>query len=142
MSKPSRHDHENAAAPRSSLAMRKALVRLQLEAHRDMLQVEVENLWQPMHRMHDVSDTVRDRLKTVPPPVWAGGAALLLLLWSRRGGQRRPPRRSGEGGGSRLIRLVVLLAPLIRMVWSHRRSSSRQTSGEKPVQPYSPPLPR
>lgn len=141
MSKPSRPDHENAAAPRSSLAMRKALVRLQLEAHRDMLQVEVENLWQPVHRMHDVSDTVRDRLKTVPPPVWAGGAVLLLLLWSRRGG-RRPQRRSGEGSGSRLIRLVVLLAPVIRMVWSHRRSPSRQASRGEPAKPYSPPLPR
>ena len=87
-----------------------------MAAHREALRLEAQHMLNPVHRVQGVSHEVMHRLKGVSPPVWAGGAAVLLALLTRR---RRHKARD-KGGLSQLIRLGVLLAPVIKMAWSHR----------------------
>lgn len=104
--------------------MRKALVRLHMETHREALRREAELMLNPMQRVHDASDNVAQRLKSISTPVWVGGAALLLGLVTRR------KRRGGGGGGrlSQLIRLGVLLAPVAKMAYQHRTDATPDRS--------------
>lgn len=106
--------------PTTRRAMRKALVRLHMETHRDTLNRETSRLLQPMHRAHDVSDNVKNRIKGLGKPVWAGGAAVLLLLIARRRGGRKSGRSSG-GGFGRLVHLGLMLAPAWRAYRRHQQ---------------------
>src|SRR5690625_6059867 len=70
-------DEDRADLPRTSPALRKALVRMQLEAGRQQLGEEVELLWQPLRHLEDRGRHLGRRLQALGPPLWLALAAPL-----------------------------------------------------------------
>jgi len=119
-------DEDRADLPRTSPALRKALVRMQLEAGRQQLGEEVELLWQPLRHLEDRGRHLGRRLQALGPPLWLALAAPLLVMLVRR----RPVsgRAARQGGLTSALRLALLMAPLLRRGYgllSARRSEER-----------------
>jgi hypothetical protein len=90
-----------ARATRSEL--RKTLLRLRLEMHRQELRHESLLLVQPLHQARQFGRHWRETLHGSNAPLWlAGGALLLTTLGARRGNWRR------------WLRLALLAFPLLR----------------------------
>ena len=122
---PGQPDSSNPAIA-SRRDMRKALVRMHMETHREALRNEAERMLKPMQRVHEASDNVTNRLRNISAPMWAGGTALLLGLIA---GRRRKGGSKGRIG--QLIRLGALLTPVVKYAYEHRGAakSSLQPRG-------------
>ncbi|WP_369959054.1 hypothetical protein [Pseudomonas benzenivorans] len=90
-----------AKASRSEL--RKALLRMRLEMHRQELRHETLRLLQPLHQAQDLGRQWRETLGGSNAPLWAAGGALLLATL----GMRRSHWR-------RWLRIALLAFPLLR----------------------------
>ncbi|NWB87929.1 MULTISPECIES: hypothetical protein [Pseudomonas] len=90
--------------------MRKALIRLRMEMHRQEIRHESRELLQPLQRMRGLGQNWQANLGLKHAPLWGIGIVTLLGFMSGRG---------AKGGGvdslSRWARLGASLLPLIRL---------------------------
>ncbi|MBV6751851.1 hypothetical protein KV580_16150 [Pseudomonas chlororaphis] len=90
--------------------MRKALIRLRMEMHRQEIRHESRELLQPLQRMRGLGRNWQANLGLKHAPLWGIGIVTLLGFMSGRG---------AKGGGvdslSRWARLGASLLPLIRL---------------------------
>ncbi|MCI0993774.1 hypothetical protein HNO91_15370 [Pseudomonas corrugata] len=101
---------------RTRQEMRKALVRLRMEMHRQEIRQETRQLLQPLQRMRGLGQSWHEGFGIKHAPLW-GMAAVSLLGFI--GGKRT---RSGRSGGLiRLIRLATTLVPLIKLARNVRK---------------------
>ncbi|BBP75746.1 MULTISPECIES: hypothetical protein [Pseudomonas] len=90
--------------------MRKALIRLRMEMHRQEIRHESAQLLQPLQRMRGLGQNWQDNLGIKHAPLWGIGVVTLLGFLGGKGA-----KGSGLNGLSRLIRLGTSLLPLIRL---------------------------
>ena len=91
--------------------MRKALIRLRMEMHRQEIRHETAQVLQPLQRMRGMKQNVQDGFGIKHAPLWGVAAVTLLGFLTGKGS-----KRSGGGGLTRLLRLGTTLGPLIRLV--------------------------
>lgn len=101
---------------RTRQEMRKALVRLRMEMHRQEIRQETRQLLHPLQRVRGLTQRWHEGFGLKHASLW-GVAAVSLLGFL--GGKRA---RSGRSGGlSRWIRLATALVPLIKLAQSARK---------------------
>ncbi len=96
--------------------MRKALIRLRMEMHRQEIRHESQQLLQPLQRMRAMTQNWQQGLGIKHAPLWGVAAVTLLGFFTGKGAK--------SGGVGRLTRLVGLgtsLLPLIKMALSTSR---------------------
>ncbi|MDI2140472.1 MULTISPECIES: hypothetical protein [unclassified Pseudomonas] len=91
--------------------MRKALIRLRMEMHRQEIRHETGQVLQPLQRMRGMTQNLQDGFGIKHAPLWGVAAVTLLGFLTGKGA-----KSGGIGGLSRLIRLGTSLAPLIKLV--------------------------
>ncbi|WP_419709201.1 hypothetical protein [Pseudomonas sp. NFX224] len=100
--------------PRNSsrTEMRKALIRLRMEMHRQEIRHESTQLLQPLRRVRGMTQNLQDGLGIKHAPLWGVAAVTLLGFLTGKGA------KSGGGIASltRLVRLGTTLGPLIKLV--------------------------
>lgn len=91
--------------------MRKALIRLRLEMHRQEIRHEAKQLVNPLNRLRGMSRSVQDGLGIKHGPLWGMGAVMVMGFLTGKGA------RSGTGGKvSKMVKLSTTLLPLIKLV--------------------------
>jgi len=97
--------------PRNSsrTEMRKALIRLRMEMHRQEIRHESAQLLQPLQRVRGMTQNLQDGFGIKHAPLWGLAAVTLLGFLSAKGA------KNGTGL-ARLVRLGTTLAPLIKLV--------------------------
>lgn len=98
--------------------LRKALIRLRMEMHRQEIRHESAQLMRPLHRMRGMAHDLPGSLGIKHAPLWGVGAVSLLGFLTGKGA-----RSKRAGNVTRLIKLSASLMPLIRLVM--QRSSRR-----------------
>ncbi|MGE1175854.1 hypothetical protein [Pseudomonas sp. BW7P1] len=91
--------------------MRKALIRLRMEMHRQEIRHETGQLMEPLQRMRGMKQNLQEGFGIKHAPLWGVAAVTLLGFLTGKGA-----KSGGIGGVSRLIRLGTSLAPLIRLI--------------------------
>ncbi|UMZ10176.1 hypothetical protein I9018_22130 [Pseudomonas sp. MPFS] len=99
--------------------MRKALIRLRMEMHRQEIRHESQQLLQPLQRMRNLGQSWQDGLGIKHAPLW--GVAVVTLLGFITG---KGVKNGGTSSLARLVRLGTSLLPLIKLVL---QGSSRKT---------------
>ncbi|MBV7568340.1 hypothetical protein [Pseudomonas sp. PDM27] len=100
--------------PRNSsrTEMRKALIRLRMEMHRQEIRHESAQLLQPLRRVRGMTQNLQDGFGIKHAPLWGVAAVTLLGFLTGKGAK--------NGGGlsslTRLIRLGTTLGPLIKLI--------------------------
>ncbi|MCP2020075.1 hypothetical protein [Pseudomonas laurylsulfatiphila] len=100
--------------PRNSsrTEMRKALIRLRMEMHRQEIRHESAQLLQPLQRVRGMTQNLQDGFGIKHAPLWGVAAVTLLGFLTGKGAK--------NGGGlsslTRLIRLGTTLGPLIKLI--------------------------
>ena len=100
--------------PRNSsrAQMRKALIRLRMEMHRQEIRHESRQLLQPLQRVRGMTQNLQEGLGIKHAPLWGVAAVTLLGFLTGKGAK--------NGGGisslTRLVRLGTTLAPLIKLI--------------------------
>ncbi|PVZ60754.1 hypothetical protein C9422_06695 [Pseudomonas sp. B1(2018)] len=96
----------------SRTEMRKALIRLRMEMHRQEIRHESAQLLQPLKRVRGMTQNLQDGFGIKHAPLW--GVAVVTLLGFLTG------KGAKNGGGlsslTRLIRLGTTLGPLIKLI--------------------------
>ncbi|MFY0731451.1 hypothetical protein [Pseudomonas sp. NFX15] len=99
--------------PRNSsrAEMRKALIRLRMEMHRQEIRHESAQLLQPLKRVRGMTQNLQDGFGIKHAPLWGVAAVTLLGFLTGKGA------KSGGGLGTltRLARLGTTLVPLIKL---------------------------
>lgn len=99
--------------PRNSTRteMRKALIRLRMEMHRQEIRHESAQLLQPLNRVRGMTQSLQDGFGIKHAPLWGVAAVTLLGFLTGKGAK--------NGGGlsslTRLVRLGTTLVPLIKL---------------------------
>lgn len=98
--------------------MRKALIRLRLEMHRQEIRHEARSLVNPLTRLKGASRSVQEGLGIKHAPLWGMGAVMLMgfLTGKDAGSSGDVAKTSTAGGVSRLLKLSTTLIPLIKLV--------------------------
>jgi len=91
--------------------MRKVLIRLRMEMHRQEIRHESRNLLQPLQRVRGMTQGWQEGFGIKHAPLWGVAAVTLLGFLSGKGA-----RSGGVGSVSRLARLGASLVPLIKLV--------------------------
>ncbi|KQB52185.1 hypothetical protein AQS70_15575 [Pseudomonas endophytica] len=91
--------------------MRKLLIRLRMEMHRQEIRHESQQLLAPLHKMRGVTTNWKEHLGIKHAPLWGVAAVTLLGFLTGKG-----TKSKGAGGVSRLIGLTTGLIPLIKLV--------------------------
>lgn len=91
--------------------MRKALIRLRMEMHRQEIRQETTQLLQPLHRVRGVTQNLHDGFGIKHAPLWGMAAVTLLGFLTGKGA-----KGAGASSLTRLIRLGTTLGPLVRLV--------------------------
>ncbi|AZC19815.1 MULTISPECIES: hypothetical protein [Pseudomonas] len=91
--------------------MRKALIRLRMEMHRQEIRQETRQLLQPLQRMRSMGQNWQQGLGIKHAPLW--GVAVVTLLGFLTG---KGARNGGTSSLTRLVRLGSSLLPLIKLV--------------------------
>ncbi|UVJ42603.1 hypothetical protein NVV94_18535 [Pseudomonas sp. LS1212] len=91
--------------------LRKALVRLRMEMHRQEIRHESRQLVNPLHRMRTMAGNLQGGLGIKHAPLWGMGAVILLGFLTGKGA-----KNAGTGSLTRMIRLGTSLIPLIKLV--------------------------
>ncbi|WP_433736365.1 hypothetical protein [Pseudomonas putida] len=99
--------------PRNSsrTEMRKTLIRLRMEMHRQEIRHESAHLLQPLQRVRGLTQNLQEGFGIKHAPLWGVAAVTLLGFLTGKGAR--------GGGISRLTRLLQLgatLGPLIKLV--------------------------
>jgi hypothetical protein len=99
--------------------LRKALIRLRMEMHRQEIRHESGNLLRPLQRARGMASDLPGSLGIKHAPLWGVAAVTLLGFLTGKGA------RGGRSGSfTRMIKLTTGLVPLIKMVL--------QSSGRRP----------
>jgi hypothetical protein len=96
--------------------MRKALVRLRMEMHRQEIRQESRQLLHPLQRIRGFTHNWQEGFGLKHASLW--GVAAVSLLGFITGKRTHGGRTSGVG---RLIRLATTLLPLIKLAKSARK---------------------
>jgi hypothetical protein len=96
--------------------MRKALIRLRMEMHRQEIRHESQRLVNPLDRLKGLSRNVQDGLGIKHAPLWGMGAVMLMGFLTGKGARAGKTTPAGEGAVSRLLKLSTTLMPLIKLV--------------------------
>ncbi|MFJ3485229.1 hypothetical protein ACIPL1_17840 [Pseudomonas sp. NPDC090202] len=91
--------------------LRKALIRLRMEMHRQEIRHESAQVLRPLHRMRGMAHDLPGSLGIKHAPLWGVGIVTLLGFLSGKGA-----RSPGGSSLTRLVRLSATLAPLIKLV--------------------------
>ena len=100
--------------PRNSsrTEMRKALIRLRMEMHRQEIRHEAGQVLQPLQRVRGMTQNLHDGFGIKHAPLWGVAAVTLIGFLTGKGAK--------NGGGlnslTRLVRLGTTLGPLIKLV--------------------------
>ncbi|MCE0460141.1 MULTISPECIES: hypothetical protein [Pseudomonas] len=101
---------------RTRQEMRKALVRLRMEMHRQEIRQETNQLLQPLQRVRGFTQNWHEGFGIKHAPLWGMAAVTLLgFLTGKR------TRRGRSTGLLRLVRLATTLLPLIKLAKSARK---------------------
>lgn len=73
----------------STQELRKTMLRLRLEMHRQEIRHETMVILQPLQKARDFGNHWRQELKGSNAPIWITGGAFALTLLGMRGGQWR-----------------------------------------------------
>jgi hypothetical protein len=92
---------------RNPRELRKALLRLRMEMHRQEIRHESGQLLQPLQRLRGMGGSLHDGLGIKHAPLWGIGAVVALGFLTGKGVR--------SGNLSRLVRLGSSLLPLIRL---------------------------
>ncbi|NIE73711.1 hypothetical protein F3J44_10450 [Pantoea sp. Tr-811] len=92
---------------RNPREMRKALLRLRMEMHRQEIRHESGQLLQPLQRLRGVGSSLGDGLGIKHAPLWGVGAVVALGFLTGKGVR--------SGNLSRLVRLGASLLPLVKL---------------------------
>jgi hypothetical protein len=96
--------------------LRKALVRLRMEMHRQEIRQESTNLLQPLRRVRGLGQDWQGALGIKHAPLWGMAAVTLLGFLSGKGA-----KGARSGGFTRMVKLGVSLLPVIRMALGSSR---------------------
>jgi len=96
--------------------MRKALVRLRMEMHRQEIRQETRQLLYPLQRVRGLTQSWHEGFGIKHAPLW--GVAAVSLLGFITG---KRTRHGGGGGVTGLIRLATTLLPLIKLAKTLRK---------------------
>jgi hypothetical protein len=99
--------------------LRKALIRLRMEMHRQEIRHESAQLMRPLHRMRGMAHDLPGSLGIKHAPLWGVAAVSLLGFFTGKGA-----RSKRTGSVTRLIKLSASLMPIIRLIL--------QSSGRRP----------
>ncbi|WP_263265114.1 hypothetical protein [Pseudomonas sp. RIT-PI-S] len=103
-----RHSVPNGATRRE---MRKALIRLRMEMHRQEIRQESRQLVNPFSRLRTMGQGLNKNLGVRHAPLWGVGLVSLLGFFSGKGA-----RKGGIGAAARLAKLAVSLVPLLKLL--------------------------
>ncbi|AXM95727.1 hypothetical protein ACU5P1_17635 [Pseudomonas plecoglossicida] len=92
---------------RNPRELRKALLRLRLEMHRQEIRHESGQLLQPLQRLRGMGGSLHDGLGIKHAPLWGIGAVVALGYLTGKGVR--------SGNLTRLVRLGSSLLPLVRL---------------------------
>ncbi|OPA91374.1 hypothetical protein BFW87_20430 [Pseudomonas fluorescens] len=96
--------------------MRKALIRLRMEMHRQEIRHESQQLMAPLHKVRSMGSNWQDSLGIKHAPLWGVAAVTLMGFFTGKG---------AKGGGisslTRLVRLGAGLIPLIKLAMAGRK---------------------
>ena len=99
--------------------MRKALIRLRMEMHRQEIRHESQQLMAPLHKVRNMGQNWQDSLGIKHAPLWGVAAVTLMGFFTGKG---------AKGGSissiTRLVRLGAGLIPLIKLAM---QGSSRKS---------------
>ena len=99
--------------------MRKALIRLRMEMHRQEIRHESQQLMLPLNKVRNMGHNWQDSLGLKHAPLWGVAAVTLMGFFTGKG---------AKGGGiSSLTRLVRLGAGLIPLIKLAMQGSSRKS---------------
>jgi hypothetical protein len=98
--------------------LRKALIRLRMEMHRQEIRHESAQLMRPLHRMRGMAHDLPGSLGIKHAPLWGVGIVSLLGYLSGKGA-----RSQRTGSVTRLIKLSASLVPVIKLIM---QASSRR----------------
>ena len=99
--------------------MRKALIRLRMEMHRQEIRHESQQLMAPLHKMRNMRHNWQDSLGIKHAPLWGVAAVTLMGFFTGKGA-----KGGGIGSLTRLVRLGAGLIPLIKLAM---QGSSRKS---------------
>ena len=95
--------------------MRKALIRLRMEMHRQEIRHESQQLMAPLNKMRDMRHNWQDSLGIKHAPLWGVAAVTLMGFLTGKG---------AKGGSissvTRLVRLGAGLIPLIKLAMQRK----------------------
>jgi len=95
----------------SRAEMRKALIRLRMEMHRQEIRQESRSCLQPLHRVRGMTQNLHDGFGIKHAPLWGMAAVTLLGFLTGKGA-----KSGGASSLTRLLRLGTTLGPLIKLV--------------------------
>lgn len=96
--------------------MRKAVIRLRMEMHRQEIRQEAKQFVNPFSRLRTMGEGLNKNLRVRHAPLWGVGAVSLLGFLSGKGA-----RKGGIGSAARLIKLGVSLVPLLKLLQNTNR---------------------
>jgi len=92
---------------RNPRELRKALLRLRMEMHRQQIRVESGQMLEPLQRLRGVGGSLQDGLGIKHAPLWGIGAVVALGFLTGKGVR--------SGNLTRLVRLGTSLLPLVKL---------------------------
>lgn len=98
---------------RNPRELRKALLRLRMEMHRQEIRHESAQLLAPVRRLRGMGGSLQDGLGIKHAPLWGLGAVVALGFLTGKGAR--------SGNLSRLVRLGSSLIPLVRLFLQNGR---------------------
>jgi len=90
--------------------LRKALIRLRMEMHRQEIRHESSQLLQPLRRVRGIGQDWQGLIGIKHAPLWGMGIVTLLGFLSGKGA-----KSGGVGSVTRLVKLGTSLMPLIKL---------------------------
>ncbi|MEX5555527.1 hypothetical protein [Pseudomonas pergaminensis] len=90
--------------------MRKALIRLRMEMHRQEIRHESQQLMLPLNKVRTMGQSWQDGLGIKHAPLWGVAAVTLMGFFTGKGA-----KGGGIGSLTRLVRLGAGLIPLIKL---------------------------
>ena len=99
--------------------MRKALIRLRMEMHRQEIRHESQQLMAPLNKVRNLGNNWQDSLGIKHAPLWGVAAVTLIGFFTGKGA-----KGGGIGSLTRMVRLGAGLIPLIKLAM---QGSSRKS---------------
>lgn len=90
--------------------MRKALIRLRMEMHRQEIRHESQQLMLPLNKVRNMGQNWQDSLGIKHAPLWGVAAVMLMGFFTGKGA-----KGGGIGSLTRMVRLGAGLIPLIKL---------------------------